>query len=315
MNKILESTKFVADNSKSVSINQERLIEFSKTFKHGRTSHWLSQAPFDFSSLSEDEKLAFLLVFNALSFCYWGEPKWTIEHDGKFFNGAWGMVVALGRGIKEGFSLVDFGYCSKLTRENFKKILRGNTDIPLFNERLRILHEIGSVMTSKFQGDINFLLKQSDNDALKLLDIITHNFPSFQDISVYKEKQIYFYKRSQLFVSDLSQMAQNYSFKNVDQLTACADYKLPQILRRFGIFEYGPELIEKIDNKIELPHDSEEEIEIRANTIWAVEYIKDQVKSKNPEITSMGIDDHLWLASQEKFLDEKPYHRTRTITY
>lgn len=79
--------------------------------------------------------------------------------------------------------------------------------------------------------------------------------------------------------------------------------------------EYTDELIEKVDNKTELPHNSEEEIEIRANTIWAVEFMKEEIKKRDPDITSMGIDDHLWLASQEKFADEKPYHHTRTIAY
>jgi len=30
---------------------------------------------------------------------------------------------------------------------------------------------------------------------------------------------------------------------------------------------------------------------------------------------SSEINDHLWLATQEKFPDDKPYHRTRTTAY
>ncbi|OHB22484.1 MAG: hypothetical protein A2939_02910 [Parcubacteria group bacterium RIFCSPLOWO2_01_FULL_48_18] len=317
MNKILDSTNFVVQNSRFVKINKARVAEFSMSFEHGRINHWLSQAPFDFSNFSEDEELRFTLIFNSLSFCFWGDPKWTIENNGRFFDGAWGMVVALGRAIKEKFPLLDFEYCLKLSKDDFQKILRANAEIPLFNERLNILHEIGTVMAEKYGGRIDSLLEPANGDALKLLEIIVQNFPSFRDVSRYKEKEIYFYKRAQLLVSDLCQMLSKRGilFKNVDQLTACADYKLPQILRRFGIFEYVPSLAEKIDNKIEIPHDSKEEIEIRANTIRAVEFIKGQVKARNPKITSMGIDDHLWLASQEKFPDEKPYHRTKTTDY
>lgn len=96
-------------------------------------------------------------------------------------------------------------------------------------------------MTEKYSGKINLLLEKSNGDALKLLEIIVQDFPSFRDISLYKGKEIYFYKRAQLLVSDLCQMLSKRSTpsKNVDQLTACADYKLPQILRRFGIFEYA----------------------------------------------------------------------------
>ncbi len=317
MNKILEKIKFVVDHSVFVKINREKLVEFSKGFEHGKTNHWLSQAPFDFSALNKDEELRFTFVFNTLSFCYWGEPKWRVEHEGKVYDGAWAMVVALGRGMREGFPLINFEYCSKISRDDFSEILRGNVEIPLFKERLNILHEIGSAMVKKYKGDLALFLKKANGDALKLLKMIVLEFPSFYDSSIYKDKEIIFHKRAQLLVSDIHQMfkTQGLISRNVEQLTACADYKLPQIMRRFGILEYTDELAKKIDNKTELPHGSGEEVEIRANTIWAVELIKEEIKKRNPEITSMGIDDHLWLASQEKFADEKPYHRTRTASY
>lgn len=314
MHKILETTKFVIDRSKFVKINRERVIHFSEGFEHGTTAHWLSEAPFDFSNLNEEEKLKFVFVFNALSFCYWGEPKWTVEHNGQKHDGAWGMIVALGRGLKDGLPLLDFGYLAKIEKSDLAKILKGNVEIPLLSERWKILRKIGSVMVNKHDGDLRKLFREANSDARALLKIITTNFPSFYDTSIYKGKIIYFHKRAQLLVSDLSQIDST-KWKNTDQLTACADYKLPQILRKFRIFEYMPELARKIDNKIEILHSSEEEVEIRAATIWAVEFIKEELNKRNSNITSMGIDDHLWLATQEKFPDDKPYHRTRTTAY
>ena len=55
--------------------------------------------------------------------------------------------------------------------------------------------------------------------------------------------------------------------KNISELTACADYKLPFVLRRLGIFSYLDYLADKIDNQETIDKDSEEEIELRANTI------------------------------------------------
>ena len=75
MNKILESTKFVVENSAFMRINSERLVEFANGFDHGTAKHWLSATPFNFSRFSDEDKLHFLIIFNAISFCYWGEPK------------------------------------------------------------------------------------------------------------------------------------------------------------------------------------------------------------------------------------------------
>jgi plasmid maintenance system killer protein len=67
-----------------------------------------------------------------------------------------------------------------------------------------------------------------------------------------------------------------------DTLTAFADYKVPQILRLQNILEYDHNLEEKIVKKIEILHDSEEEIEIRANTVQAIERIKGLLITNNP---------------------------------
>ena len=50
-----------------------------------------------------------------------------------------------------------------------------------------------------------------------------------------------------------------------------ADYRVPQILRQLEILTYAETLSNKIDNSIELPYSCEEEIEIRAATVIAVE--------------------------------------------
>ena len=57
-----------------------------------------------------------------------------------------------------------------------------------------------------------------------------------------------------------------------------ADYRVPQILRHLGIFEYSDQLSQKIDSLQELPYSCPEEVEIRAATVVAVEMILDQVK-------------------------------------
>ena len=86
---------------------------------------------------------------------------------------------------------------------------------------------------------------------------------------------------------------------------------MSQILRSFDVIKYSDELSNKVDNYIEIAHDSEEEIEIRAATIWSVELIRQQI----PDLTAGEIDNTIWLMSQSMQGQVKPYHRTRTIYY
>jgi len=318
MSRILESVKKVVPLSRDVSLDQERIIECANQFYHGSAKHWLSAAPFQFHHFSDEQKLTFLFVFNSLSFCYWGEPKWTINHENKMLDGSWGMIAALGRAFNKGVPILNFEYCSRATRTEVASLLEGNVEIPLLEQRTNILNEVGRVMIKKYQGRIQRLIEDGAKDAMKLLEIIVRDFSSFYDASEYKGIPVFFHKRAQLFVSDVYQMFNGVGFgdlRNVDQLTACADYKLPQILRKLGMMKYSAALEEKIDHHVEIIRGSSEEIEIRSLTIWAVELLRREISKKRPDILSMEINDHLWLLTQEKFLDDKPYHRTRTQAY
>jgi len=314
MNKILETTKFVVGNSEHVGINKNNIVEFCRAFHHGNIQHWLSAAPFNFSDLTDNEKLHFLLVFNSISFSYWGEPKWTIEYKDEKHDGSYGLILALRRAIEENKPILNPNYLANITKRDLKNILRANTEIPLLKERWEILREIGKILTKKFDGDFNNIIKKAGSDMFELLDSIVNNFSSFNDVENYKDKKIYFYKRAQLLISDINEICK-LKLKKIDELTACADYKLPQMLRRMNVLVYSKELTEKVDNKIPIPKESNEEIEIRANTIWAVEFMKNEIKKKNPAITSQEINDHLWLLSQDKSPSDKPYHLTRTTFY
>ncbi|MEK7539875.1 MAG: queuosine salvage family protein [Patescibacteria group bacterium] len=318
MNQVLSTTKYVLDRAKWVHINQEKLVEFAQHFQHGAKRHWLSEAPIELSQFSVEDRLHFICIISAMSFSFWGEPKWSIEHQGKLFDGNWGMIKALGRGIEEGVPLLDFKSISTVTRQDFAQVLRGNIEMPLFEERYTILQEVGHIITTQFDGKLSHLVKQAEGDALKLLDLVVSHFSSFHDTSVYNGKEICFYKRAQLLVADISQVFSGTEFgdlERVEQLTACADYKLPQILRKQGILEYSDDLAERIDQKVELSHDSDEEIEIRAHTIWAVELMTQEARKRIPGLMPIEVGDYLWQATQQKYPDDKPYHRTRTTAY
>ncbi|MFQ5474862.1 MAG: queuosine salvage family protein, partial [Candidatus Nanoarchaeia archaeon] len=192
--------------------------------------------------------------------------------------------------------------------------------IPLFEERLNILKEIGTVLFGKFDSDFTNLIRKADGDSQKLLSLIVENFSSFEDSSTYNGKRVYFYKRAQL-LSDIFQAFDRQEFdrlnigrlKNISELTACADYKLPFVLRRLGIFSYSDHLSDKIDNRIQIDKDSGEEIELRANTIWTVESIRQKITI--PQADSIHVNDHIWMLGQDKLENDKPYHLTRTTAY
>jgi hypothetical protein len=143
-------------------------------------------------------------------------------------------------------------------------------------------------------------------------------FASFRDTASWRGYRINFYKRAQILVADLYGAFGGQgpgAFRDLQTLTAFADYKVPQVLRHFGILRYAPELAARIDRHELVPPESDEEIEIRAATIWGVELLRQALARRGRDLPSYALDWHLWQAGQALPDDTQPYHRTLTVFY
>ncbi len=311
----LETIQPVIRHARHVSVDQKKLETLARNLEQtiGTGSHWTSGCPVDINTLSSEQELGFLFVFNAISFSYWndpGQPTWAVEYQGKpLSRGTWSMIAALHRAIEEGIPLSDPRYLAEIRDEEFGHIVRGNTTIPLLEERAAILREIGRVVRGKYSHRFSEVRKAAKGDALRLVDLLVGEFPSFEDTAEYEGHTVQFRKRAQLLASDISRVAG--SLRNDDHLTACADYILPMVLRYHDVLKYSPQLGAKVDQGIELQRGSPEEVEIRAQTIAAVEAMK---KIMGNSRTAMQINDALWLAGDQVPATEQ-YHRTRTTAY
>jgi hypothetical protein len=101
----------------------------------------------------------------------------------------------------------------------------------------------------------------------------------------------------------------------MERLTAFADYKLPQVLRELGVISYSQGLASRIDAMECLQAGCEEEVEIRAMTVWAVEQLRKGFQERGRSLTSPLVDNWLWQLGQMDVFRKRPYHRCRTIYY
>ncbi len=312
---ILASTKDVLANAKFVSIDRANLQEIAKAI--GARFH--AGFKFHSSDSTAENGAQLLFIEDAVNFCFWAEkdkPKWETDRgDGTTIGGWYGLEACLKRALAEGIPLLDARYLSSLSPEDGARIFRraNAAEIPLLAERIGNLREAGTVLLAKFDGQFANLLTAADNDAIRIVQLIAENFPSFRDISMLDGKPVFFYKRAQILPKDLAYVfeKQRRHLTNADKLTAFADYKLPQFFRAYGILAYSHELAERVDHYVPITHDSREEIEIRAVSIWIVELLREML----PGMTAADIDNTIWLLSQNLPSDTKPYHRTRTIFY
>ena len=181
----------------------------------------------------------------------------------------------------------------------------------LFEKKLMPDFTLNSFRELEFYNEL-FSVKSD----FELLKYITDNFKSFDDKSLYKDNIIHFNKRATLLVNDLYYVSETIrnNLGNVNNLSGCADYAIPRTFRKYGLLVYNNELGKKVDNGEEILHDSEMEIEIRANMLYIIELIKERLKEKNIIINSVELDNLIWLMGK-RIKDKGEVHHTITIYY
>jgi Queuosine salvage protein len=320
MFEVRETVQRVAEKRRLVRIDREAVARFA-----GQLSSQKLQPPSWDSNHhlrgSEEETVAYFFLLDTLNFCFWpppGKSRWEIEYEGETFSGYYGLAVSLKRAMQSGTPVNDAKYLASLSLEKLHQILAGRGTLQLMDRRLENLRELGRVLLEEFDGRAENLVGSARGSAINLARLLAQELSSFRDVARYGGEKVFFYKRGQLFAADLHGAFAGESwgrFGDMDELTAFADYKLPQVLRQVGVLQYESSLAEKVDRLILLEPGSPEEVEIRANTVLAVELIKEELGRAGKKLKAYEIDWLLWNLGQEDQFRKKPYHRTVSIFY
>ncbi len=328
---VLESTRAVAQAAAHVKLHAEAVRRFARAQAH-LPPPAPPQEALHCTWLPPRRRLNYLLALDALNFCFWDvEPRWRVPYREGRYDGYWALAAALHRAIREdALPLWDAHFLAELEPATLAHLLRGEgRPVPLLAERLSNLREAGRVLVERWQGQFAALIATAGGDTVALVRLIVAELPSFRDEASWQGRPVRFYKRAQICVADLARWLADEEADGVgerllglEHLTAFADYKLPQVLRHVGVLSYAPALAAAVDARQELPPGSVEEVEIRAATIWACEWIARAMTAERGAaapgsavpVAAAEVDYRLWCAGQDA-AGMAPYHRTRTIFY
>ena len=314
---VLKTTAYVVEHARHVRIVPDAVKRASAALVNKRVEppawdyarHYFDGTP---------RSVNYLFLLDALNFCFWGKPRWEITYKGEQLDGYWALAACLKRALERRPETAEADFLAHIAPQELADVFSGRGTIPSFAERWRNVRELGTALKNLWEGEAARLVECAEHDAPRLAQMVAENFSSFNDIAVYDNHEVRFFKRAQIVVTDLwgafggKDWGQ---FDNIDTLTAFADYKLPQLLRAWGILRYAPSLAHKVDAQVELAAGSADEIEIRAATLWAVEFLREELAARGRTLWSVQVDWILWDASQGKFKGMKPYHHVRTVYY
>ncbi|CAM8989392.1 unnamed protein product [Rhodiola kirilowii] len=306
MDEVRASAAWVANHSSHVVVDSSGIEKVVQEIKDS-----IPKVEWDFEGIHYFDNgpltVQYLLVLDALNFCFW--PDKDLNYDD--------LASGLKKALEKDKSVFDADRLQTYTGPELRELLNWPRQLPLEDERVRLLHEVGYELERSFGGKASNLVGSCGKSAVKLVTTIAQHFPGFRDHSVYKGHQIFLYKRAQIFAADLygAFKGKGYGeFHDVGTITIFADYIVPAVLRQLGVLKYSSSLAELIEANNEIRSGSEEEIELRACSVYAVEKMRELIaKISGKQVLSVDLD--LWLWSFGIQIPTLQHHRTLSIYY
>lgn len=265
----------------------------------------------------DEPTLRYLLALDALNFCFWpralatGE-KWSVsEPGGERLTGYFALAHELRRAAEEDPSWFSPQALAHATPEKVHAILG---EIPLLPWRARALREVGVALLGF--GSAQEFFSAAGGSCRRLVELVTTHLPLFRDGGMYGGREVLFHKRAQILCADLWGTFGGEgpgALRDLDWLTAFADYKLPQLLWAERALVIHPALAARLRGLTPLAAGSSEEVELRAATVIAVEELVAALRQLGRTVRPFEVDWTLWNLSQHPLA--VPHPRVRTVFY
>jgi hypothetical protein len=323
---VLSSVLPVVDSSRHIQVSEEAIRAVAR---------WMAYEEFapisaGLSPLFPIEPRAkelteFTMLVNTLNFAFTDfttSEKYTTTYMGQHFVDSEAMVAKLHQGLLSGTPVTSGAWMATVTPADLRRLFADRLEIPLIDERVAMLREVGTVLVARYEGSWwNWVQDCSgalyDNGS-GLLERLASDFPRFNDASEWHGHRVQFMKLGQLGLWTLHMQLKKIGtplLRDPQLLTAFADYIVPVALNLFDIFRYSPALAEKINSGTEIARDSDEEVELRALSIYAVARLVEEINLLRPAdllLISPQVDYRLW---KSYHATHAPHHLTKTVMY
>ncbi|MEN9324980.1 MAG: hypothetical protein RL414_734 [Actinomycetota bacterium] len=322
--KVLKSLDPVVKNSTLLKVNESKIVEVANWMAYEEFPKPDGSMLFDYGN-DPDFLMDLTLVVNTMNFAFTDFAtgvKYETDYNGRRYSDSEAMMADLHRAIEKKIPFFDGAYLAKMTRKDFEEVFCGNIELPMLDERISLFNEVGEVLVSQYQGKFHNFVRDCSprlyDGGNGLLERLTKEFPRFNDVSMYNGHEIQIFKLAQLGIWGMHLALKPrgaWDLEDAHLITAFADYIVPVGMRVTGIFEYSPELEKQINSLIEVPRDSIAEIEIRANSIYAIARLTDEINARRPGMEPLlmpQVDFRFW---KTYHATHWPHHLTKTVMY
>jgi len=322
---VTESLRPVIERSRDVSTHYNKIVEVAGWMAYEDLPMPNLAIPYGLEK-TPDVAMDFVMVGNTMDTAFTDfktHVKFQIDYKGEHLSDSEAMFGCLKRAMDDGVPILDGKFLARITRRDMQKVFAGNIEMPMLEEKVEVLRQVGEVLTGKYGGRYSNFIQSCPprlyDNGKGLVERLATEFPRYNDVSQYDGHEIKFYKLTQLgfwqIYTGLGGASGAFRLEDPQKMTAFADYIVPVGLRVMGITSYSPALEKAINSYHLIPRDSTQEIEIRAHCLYATALLADEINKLRPpdqQVIIPQIDARFWT---HYHTTSWPHHLTQTIMY
>lgn len=264
-----------------------------------------------FRQVPDERAVSWLVAYNAVNYSYWPDagPRWHVVLDGVEVGRDDEALAVMATFARE--PVEDPDWLDAMDSTRLARILSpapGAGALPMLDVRAAALVELGHAIRT--YGRPERWVEDAGGSAVAFARLLAERLPSWGDRRVFRGRTIRFLKRAQLCAAMVHGRLRGAPFRDVQRLTAFADYRLPQILRGLGVLRLADALAADIAAGRPLLMGSEAEVALRAASVDGAERL-----AARHGLPALVIDHFLWRTAVERQDALPPHHRTRCTDY
>lgn len=305
VDEVRASCAWVAERARWVTIEDERIEDYARSLPGPDAADLRPDPELAVLAGPREDRAAFALTLDAINF---GSGWWPEIRKRSGRSGFSTMAL----GLRERFDAHGPWRAEELAAVSAADVAHALAQDPsheLMHLYATSLRDLGRRVAHEAGGSFAAVADAAGGSAVELVERLAA-WNCFADVSSYRGRRVPFLKRAQIACADLHH-ASVATFIDLGRLTLFADNLVPHVLRVDGILSYDAGLLGRIDAGELLEHGSEEEVEIRACAVEAVE----RLARARAELSPQALDHLLWNRGRGDRYKAHPRHRARTTAY
>ena len=187
---VLDSLRPVIERARDVHTHVDKIDEVAGWMAYEELPMPDYQMPLGIGEGSAEDVIDFILTADCVDTAFTDfrtHVKFQVEYAGRSWSDSDALFACMKRALDNGIPVLDGKFLARVTRTELARIFAANIELPMLDEKMEVLHQVGQVLEARYAGRFRNFVKACSprlyDGGNGLIERLVGEFPRFNDVS------------------------------------------------------------------------------------------------------------------------------------